>query len=102
MPSHPNRFACSLQCRHNSASNMHTTRLFIWLWLLALPAFAENLVLVNGTIIDGTGKPKAAGSIRIRDGKIADMGLLKLAPNETRLDIKGMVVMPGFIDLESA
>ena len=80
---------------------MRTTRLFIWIWLLALPAFAENLVLVNGTIIDGTSKPKAAGSIRIRDGKIADMGLLKLAPNETRLDIKGMVVTPGFIDLES-
>ena len=80
---------------------MRTTRLLIWIWLLALPAFAENLVLVNGTIIDGTGKPKAAGSIRIRDGKIADMGLLKLAPNETRLDIKGMVVTPGFIDLES-
>ena len=80
---------------------MRLTRLLIAICLTVPPSFAENLVLVNGTIIDGTGKARAAGSIRIRDGKISDMGLLKLAPNETRLDVKGMIVSPGFIDLES-
>jgi predicted amidohydrolase len=39
--------------------------------------------------------------VRIRDGKIADIGVLKVAPNETRLDVKGLIVSPGFIDLES-
>jgi N-acyl-D-amino-acid deacylase len=80
---------------------MRLTRLFIAIWLLALPSFSENLVLVNGTIIDGTGKPRAVGSVRIRDGKIAEIGVVKLAPNEPRLDVKGFVVAPGFIDLES-
>jgi N-acyl-D-amino-acid deacylase len=37
----------------------------------------------------------------MRDGKITDIGMIRLAPGETRLDVKGMIVAPGFIDLES-
>jgi N-acyl-D-aspartate/D-glutamate deacylase len=81
---------------------MRLTGLFIATWLLSLPLLAENLVLVNGTVIDGTGKARTAGSVRIRDGKIADIGVFKAAPSETQLDVKGLVVAPGFIDLESS
>jgi N-acyl-D-amino-acid deacylase len=80
---------------------MRLTRLFISIWFLAVPSFAENVVLTNGTIIDGTGKPRVVGNVRIRDGKVADIGPFKLAADETRLDVKGMVVAPGFIGLES-
>ena len=79
---------------------MRLTGLLVAIFFLASSLFAENLVLVNGTIVDGTGKPRAVGSVRIRDGKIADIGVVKLTPNETRLDVKGMIVAPGFIDLE--
>jgi N-acyl-D-amino-acid deacylase len=80
---------------------MRLIRLLITIWLLARPSFAENLVLINGAIIDGTGKPRTVGGVRIRDGKIADIGVLKVAPNESRLDVKGLIVAPGFIDLEA-
>src|SRR2546422_2219665 len=80
---------------------MRFVRLFLLMSVLVRTALAENLVLMNGWIIDGTGKPRVAGNLRIRDGKIADIGLFKPAPGETLLDVKGMIVAPGFIDLET-
>src|SRR5437667_378589 len=80
---------------------MRFVRLFLLMSVLVQTALAENLVLMNGWIIDGTGKPRVAGNLRIRDGKIADIGLFKPAPGETLLDVKGMIVAPGFIDLET-
>jgi N-acyl-D-amino-acid deacylase len=69
--------------------------------LLACPAFAEDLVLINGTVIDGTGKPRAAANVRIHDGKIADVGMFLPAANETVLGVKGMIIAPGFVGSES-
>jgi N-acyl-D-amino-acid deacylase len=73
----------------------------LWLLLWANFGFAQNVVLVNGTIIDGTGKPRSTGSVRVRDGKVVDIGVFKPAPGEMLLDIKGMVVAPGFIDMST-
>ena len=67
----------------------------------AATAFAEDLLLVNGSVIDGTGKPRVLANVRIKDGKIADIGLLKPAAGEKTLDVKGMIVSPGFVDFES-
>ena len=69
--------------------------------LLAATAFAENLVLINGTIIDGTLKARFPGSVRIRDGKVTDIGVVKPATGEMVLDVKGMIVAPGFVDLQN-
>src|SRR5215467_8295612 len=68
--------------------NMRIIRFFLLTCLLTCPAFAENLVLMNGTIIDGTGKPRVIGNLRIRDGKIADIGAFRPAAGETLLDVK--------------
>jgi N-acyl-D-amino-acid deacylase len=81
--------------------NMRIVAPFILVSLLAGPAFAQNLVLVNGTIIDGSGKVRAAGNVRIRDGKIADMGAFKPAAGEMLIDVKGLIVAPGFIDFQT-
>src|SRR5262245_38350582 len=64
-------------------------------------ALADNIVLLNGSVIDGTGKPRVLANLRIRDGKISDIGPFKPAAGEATLDVKGMIVAPGFIDLES-
>src|SRR5262249_35571514 len=64
-------------------------------------AIAENLVLMNASVIDGSGKPRVLGNVRIRDGKVADIGPFKPAAGETVLDLKGMIVAPGFIDFQS-
>ena len=80
---------------------MRIIRFFLFTLLLAVHGWAENLVLVNGTIIDGTGKARTLGNVRIRDGKITDIGVFRPAAGETLLDVKGMIVAPGFINLEN-
>src|SRR5438046_281946 len=89
------------RCHNAAECNMRLLRLFLLILLLVCSAFAENLVLVNGIILDGSGKSRFTGNVRIRDGKIADIGLFKPAAGETLLDVKGMIVAPGFIDLEN-
>src|SRR5207244_5338823 len=81
--------------------NMRIIRFFLFTLLLAVHGWSENLVLVNGTIIDGTGKARTLGNVRIRDGKITDIGVFRPAAGETLLDVKGMIVAPGFINLEN-
>ena len=81
--------------------NMRYIAALLLVSLLTAPVFAENLVLVNGTIIDGTGKARTLGSLRIRDGKVTDIGVFKTMPGEMVLDVKGMIVAPGFVDLQS-
>ena len=64
-------------------------------------AHAENLVLLNGVIIDGTAKPAVVENLRIRDGKIVDIGNFQPAAGETTIDLHGLVVAPGFIDIHN-
>jgi len=64
---------------------MRIIRFFLFTLLLAVHGWAENLVLVNGTIIDGTGKARTLGNVRIRDGKITDIGVFRPGAGETPL-----------------
>ena len=70
---------------------------------LALAALAcaqpYDLVLENGHIIDGTGSPWYAGDIAIQNGRIAAIGRLRDAAAKRRIDVHGLVVAPGFIDM---
>jgi dihydroorotase/N-acyl-D-amino-acid deacylase len=58
-----------------------------------------DIVIEHGRIIDGTGSPWFAGDVGIRDGRIAAVGLLAGAAATRRIDAKGRVVAPGFIDM---
>src|SRR2546427_9253586 len=87
------------RCHNAAECNMRLLRLFLLISLLGCPALAENVVLMNGIILDGTGKARFTGNVRVRDGKITDIGLFKPAAGETLLDVKGLIVAPGFIDL---
>ena len=58
-----------------------------------------DYLIQNGTLIDGTGAPAAAGDVAIKDGKIAAVGDLKDASAGTVLDAAGKYVTPGFIDI---
>lgn len=62
-----------------------------------LPAF--DIVIINGHIIDGTGSPWYSGDVGIRGGKIAAIGNLGDAQRTRTIDVHGMVVAPGFIDM---
>jgi N-acyl-D-amino-acid deacylase len=80
---------------------MRRATIFIGVVLIATSALAEDLVLVNGTVIDGTLKARFQGNVRLRNGEIAEIGAFKPAAGETVLDVKGLIVAPGFIDLHN-
>ena len=63
-------------------------------------ASAQNLVMTNARILDGKGGVIERGAIVVRDGKIASVssGAPANAGNARVVDVKGMTVMPGFID----
>jgi len=67
---------------------------------LALPAAAQDLVISNARILDGTGNAIERGTVVVREGRIAAVGAnASGAPaNAVRLDAGGRTVMPGFID----
>jgi dihydroorotase/N-acyl-D-amino-acid deacylase len=58
-----------------------------------------DVVIAHGHIVDGTGSPWYAADVGIRGGKIAAIGNLAAATATRRLDARGMVVAPGFIDM---
>lgn len=60
-----------------------------------------DLILQNGTILDGTGCDGITGSVGIRDGRIAAVGDLAGATAKRGLDCTGKVIAPGFIDMHS-
>jgi len=58
---------------------------------------AYDVLLKNGTLVDGTGAPSRRGDVGIAGGKIVEVGELKDAAKRT-IDADGLVVAPGFID----
>ena len=58
-----------------------------------------DLIIRNGTIIDGSGLPRYAGDVGVRDGRLASVGRrLGDAEALTVVDAAGKVVAPGFVD----
>ena len=62
---------------------------------------AYDLVIVNGTLIDGTGSVGRRANVAIRDGRIAAVGNIPAASGKESLDANGLVVAPGFIDVHT-
>jgi imidazolonepropionase-like amidohydrolase len=64
------------------------------------PVYAQNLVITNGRVVDGTGRVLDQGHVVVRDGKIASVaaGAPARVPGARVIDAKGRTVMPGFID----
>jgi N-acyl-D-amino-acid deacylase len=63
------------------------------------PAPAFDLLIENGRLVDGTGSPWVRGDVGIRGGRIAAVGRLAGATAARRIDARGRVVAPGFVDM---
>ena len=63
-------------------------------------AGAQNLVITNARVLDGTGRAIERGALVVRDGKIASVGAIAPAasPGVRTIDARGKTVMPGLID----
>ncbi len=78
--------------------------LLISLILLALAACTRetyDILIVNGTVIDGTGSEGRREDVAITAGKIAALGDLANARATRTIDAHGLVVAPGFIDMHN-
>jgi N-acyl-D-amino-acid deacylase len=62
---------------------------------------AASVLITDVRIIDGTGAPGFAGSVRIEDGRIAAVGELAPRTGERVVRGGGLVLAPGFIDTHS-
>jgi len=56
-----------------------------------------DLVIKNGTLIDGSGLPRYRADVGVRHGRIAAIGRIRERADEV-IDADGLVVAPGFID----
>ena len=59
-----------------------------------------DILIHNGSIIDGTGEPRWPGDVGIRNGRIVALGadLASRFNAQSTVDASGKIVAPGFID----
>jgi N-acyl-D-amino-acid deacylase len=60
-----------------------------------------DLVVRNGKVIDGTGKPARPADVGIHNGKIIEPGWDEELTARVEIDAAGQTVVPGFIDVHS-
>jgi N-acyl-D-aspartate/D-glutamate deacylase len=63
-------------------------------------AHAFDLVIRNGTMVDGRGGEPVEADVAVTDGKIAAVGRVSGAGRE-EIDARGLLVTPGFVDLHT-
>ncbi len=60
-----------------------------------------DLIIKNGVLVDGTGKPKRVADIGIQSDKIVYIGSIGSQSYRDIIDATGCIVAPGFIDIHS-
>lgn len=58
---------------------------------------SHDLVIKNGTVVDGTGAPRFRADIAVTDGIITDIGEVTGSARRT-IDAGDLIVAPGFVD----
>jgi len=60
-----------------------------------------SIILRGGTIVDGTGSSRYPGDVWIDGDKIREIGNVKTGIAGEEIDVSGLVVAPGFIDIHT-
>ncbi len=56
-----------------------------------------DLLIRNGTVVDGTGAPRYRADVAIADGRIAEIGKVTAGARKI-IDASDLIVAPGFVD----
>ena len=60
-----------------------------------------DLIIRNGTIIDGSGNPRYLGDVAVKDGRIEKLGTADnptiAASANSEIDAKGKLITPGWV-----
>ncbi|POY36798.1 aminoacylase [Solitalea longa] len=75
------------------------TCLFPFFSFAQMPQY--DLVLMNGRIIDGSGNTWFKGNVGIAKGKIVAIGYFDSKNARKIIDVKNMIIAPGFIDIHT-
>jgi len=78
--------ACAIACLAPWASSVQ-----------CVPVF--DIVIEHGRVVDGTGTPWFQADVGIRAGRIAAIGSLAQMSARERIEARGLIVAPGFIDM---
>jgi N-acyl-D-amino-acid deacylase len=60
-----------------------------------------DLIIKNGTIVDGTGSAAYRGDIAVLDGVLAQVGGTVTGEAREVIDATGLIVTPGFVDVHA-
>ena len=60
-----------------------------------------SVLIKEGMIVDGTGRPASRGDVMVEGERIVDVGVFPQARANVVLSAEGMVVCPGFIDIHN-
>ncbi|HQS69439.1 MAG: amidohydrolase [Novosphingobium sp. 28-62-57] len=63
-----------------------------------MPAY--DLIIRNGTIVDGTGAPRYTGDVAVKNGLIAAVGTVR-GDAAQKIDATGRIVAPGWVDIHT-
>src|SRR5882724_2851181 len=60
-----------------------------------------DVLIVNGSVVDGTGAPAKQMTIGIRGGKVVPVDWPYFAEADRTISARGLIVAPGFIDVQT-
>ena len=61
----------------------------------------HDLVIRNGTIVDGTGRAQFVGDVAVTGGLLTQVGGTVVGEGEEEIDATGLLVTPGFVDIHT-
>lgn len=77
-------------------------RIVLLLWMAGAGAAQEfDLIVEGGRLADGTGNPTYLADLGVKQGRIAAIGKLAGRSAGRRLDARGLIVAPGFVDIHN-
>ncbi len=60
-----------------------------------------RMALRGATVVDGTGGPRRSADVEVIDGRIGVIGEVEHAPGTEEVDLTGLVLCPGFVDIHT-